>query len=29
MNVAIIGAGMAGILSGIKLTEAGLTDFTI
>jgi cation diffusion facilitator CzcD-associated flavoprotein CzcO len=29
MNFAIIGAGMAGILSGIKLTEAGLTDFTI
>jgi cation diffusion facilitator CzcD-associated flavoprotein CzcO len=29
MNFAIIGAGMAGILSGIKLTEAGLTNFTI
>ncbi len=29
MNFAIIGAGMAGILSGIKLTQAGLTDFTI
>ena len=29
MNFAIIGAGMAGILSAIKLTEAGLTDFTI
>jgi cation diffusion facilitator CzcD-associated flavoprotein CzcO len=29
MNFAIIGAGMAGILSGIKLTDAGLTDFTI
>ncbi len=29
MNFAIIGAGMAGILSGIKLTEAGLTDFTV
>ena len=26
---AIVGAGMAGILSAIKLTEAGLTDFTI
>lgn len=26
---AIIGAGMAGILSAIKLTEAGLTDFTV
>src|SRR5476649_1944087 len=26
---AIIGAGMAGILAAIKLTEAGLTDFTI
>jgi cation diffusion facilitator CzcD-associated flavoprotein CzcO len=29
LRFAIIGAGMAGILSGIKLTEAGLTDFTI
>jgi cation diffusion facilitator CzcD-associated flavoprotein CzcO len=29
MNFAIIGAGMAGILSAIKLTEAGFTDFTI
>jgi cation diffusion facilitator CzcD-associated flavoprotein CzcO len=29
MRFAIIGAGMAGILSAIKLTEAGLTDFTI
>lgn len=26
---AIIGAGMAGILSAIKLSEAGLTDFTV
>ena len=29
MRFAIIGAGMAGILSAVKLTEAGLTDFTI
>jgi cation diffusion facilitator CzcD-associated flavoprotein CzcO len=29
LRFAIIGAGMAGILSAIKLTEAGLTDFTI
>ena len=29
VRVAIIGAGMAGILSAIKLTEAGLTDFTV
>ena len=29
LRFAIIGAGMAGILSGIKLTEAGATDFTI
>jgi cation diffusion facilitator CzcD-associated flavoprotein CzcO len=29
MNFAIIGAGMAGILSAIKLDEAGLSDFTI
>ncbi len=29
MRFAIIGAGMAGILSAIKLSEAGLTDFTI
>src|SRR5262245_59820636 len=29
LRVAVIGAGMAGILSGIKLTEAGLTDYTI
>jgi len=28
-DVTVVGAGMAGILSGIKLTEAGLTDFTI
>jgi cation diffusion facilitator CzcD-associated flavoprotein CzcO len=29
VRVAVIGAGMAGILSGIKLQEAGLTDFTV
>ena len=29
MRFAIIGAGMAGILSAIKLNEAGLTDFTV
>jgi cation diffusion facilitator CzcD-associated flavoprotein CzcO len=29
LRFAIIGAGMAGILSAIKLKEAGLTDFTI
>ncbi|MBM3675538.1 MAG: NAD(P)/FAD-dependent oxidoreductase [Actinobacteria bacterium] len=29
LRLAVIGAGMAGILSGIKLTEAGLDDFTI
>ena len=29
MRFAIIGAGMAGILSAIKLTEAGFTDFTV
>jgi cation diffusion facilitator CzcD-associated flavoprotein CzcO len=29
LRFAIIGAGMAGILSGIRLQEAGLTDFTI
>ncbi len=29
LRVAVIGAGMAGILSAIKLQEAGLTDFTI
>jgi cation diffusion facilitator CzcD-associated flavoprotein CzcO len=29
LRFAIIGAGMAGILSAVKLTEAGLTDFTI
>jgi cation diffusion facilitator CzcD-associated flavoprotein CzcO len=28
-RIAIIGAGMAGILSGIKLAEAGFDDFTI
>jgi cation diffusion facilitator CzcD-associated flavoprotein CzcO len=29
LRCAIIGAGMAGILSAVKLSEAGLTDFTI
>jgi cation diffusion facilitator CzcD-associated flavoprotein CzcO len=29
LRFALIGAGMAGILSAIKLTEAGLTDFTV
>lgn len=29
LRVAIIGAGMAGILSAIKLTEAGVSDFTV
>jgi cation diffusion facilitator CzcD-associated flavoprotein CzcO len=29
MRFAIIGAGMSGILSAVKLTEVGLTDFTI
>jgi cation diffusion facilitator CzcD-associated flavoprotein CzcO len=29
MRIAIIGAGMAGILSAIKLNEAGLTDYTV
>jgi len=29
MRLAILGAGMAGVLSGIKLREAGHTDFTI
>jgi cation diffusion facilitator CzcD-associated flavoprotein CzcO len=29
LRVAIIGAGMAGILSAIKLQEAGLDDFAI
>ncbi len=29
LRFAIIGAGMAGILSAIKLTESGLTDFTV
>src|SRR4051794_2166356 len=29
MRFAVIGAGMAGILSAIKLTEAGETDFTV
>jgi cation diffusion facilitator CzcD-associated flavoprotein CzcO len=29
MRFAIIGAGMAGILSAIKLSEAGLTDYSV
>jgi cation diffusion facilitator CzcD-associated flavoprotein CzcO len=29
LRVAVIGAGMAGILSAIKLTEAGIADFTV
>jgi cation diffusion facilitator CzcD-associated flavoprotein CzcO len=29
MRFAVVGAGMAGILSAIKLVEAGLTDFTV
>jgi len=29
LRFAIIGAGMAGILSAIKLAEAGMTDFTV
>ena len=29
MRLAVIGGGMAGILSAIKLDEAGLTDFTV
>jgi cation diffusion facilitator CzcD-associated flavoprotein CzcO len=29
LRFAVIGAGMAGILSGIKLREAGFTDFTV
>jgi cation diffusion facilitator CzcD-associated flavoprotein CzcO len=29
IKVAVIGGGMAGILSGIKLNEAGIGDFTI
>ena len=29
LRFAVIGAGMAGILSAIKLTEAGHTDFTV
>ena len=29
LRLAVIGAGMAGILSAIKLQEAGLTDFTV
>src|SRR6476660_5647236 len=29
LRFAVIGAGMAGVLSAIKLTEAGFTDFTV
>jgi len=29
LRFAVIGAGMAGILSAVKLTEAGYTDFTV
>jgi cation diffusion facilitator CzcD-associated flavoprotein CzcO len=29
LRFGVVGAGMAGILSGIRLTEAGITDFTI
>jgi cation diffusion facilitator CzcD-associated flavoprotein CzcO len=29
LRVAIVGAGMSGVLSGIKLLEAGFGDFTI
>ena len=29
MRCAVIGAGMAGILAAIKLTEAELRDFTV
>src|SRR6187402_2828195 len=29
LRFAVIGAGMAGILSAIKLTEAGFDDFTV
>src|SRR3979409_1857708 len=29
VRFAVIGAGMAGLLSAIKLKEAGLTDFTV
>src|SRR6187399_2671031 len=29
LRFAVIGAGMAGILSAIKLREAGFTDFTV
>jgi len=29
LKIAVIGAGMSGILTGIKLRQAGLTDFTI
>jgi cation diffusion facilitator CzcD-associated flavoprotein CzcO len=29
VRIAVIGAGMAGVLSAVKLKEAGLTDFTV
>jgi cation diffusion facilitator CzcD-associated flavoprotein CzcO len=29
LRCAVIGAGMAGILSAVKLSEAGITDFTV
>src|SRR5919109_4733968 len=29
LRFAVVGAGMAGILSAIKLTEAGYDDFTV
>ena len=29
LRSAVVGAGMAGILSAIKLREAGLDDFTV
>ncbi len=29
LRVVVIGAGMAGILAGIKLREAGIEDFVI
>ena len=29
LRLAVIGAGMAGILAAVRLSEAGLTDFTV
>jgi len=29
VRIAVLGAGMAGVLSAVKLKEAGLTDFTV